>query len=81
MLPSVACRTADALFELLNAAGRRDRKEAARLTAGACTPLAGLHYELVGDENGVSTIRLFPRQGDWASSRLAYTLDEMVAPE
>jgi hypothetical protein len=81
MLPSVACGTADALFELLNAAGRRDRKEAARLTAGACTPLAGLHYELVGDENGVSTIRLFPRKGDWASSRLVYTLDEMVAPE
>jgi len=36
---------------------------------------------LVGDENGVSTIRLFPRQGDWASSRLAYTLDEMVTAD
>jgi hypothetical protein len=78
MLPPIACQTEDDLFELLNAADRRDGKEAARLAAGACTPLAGVHYELVGDDNGVSTIRLFPRQGDWASSRLAYTLDEMV---
>jgi hypothetical protein len=78
MLRPIACQTEDDLFELLNAADRRDRKEAARLTKGACTPLAGVHYELVGDDNGVSTIRLFPRQGDWASSRLAYTLDEMV---
>jgi hypothetical protein len=81
MLPPVACRTADDLFELLNAADSRDRKETARLAAGACTPLAGVHYELVGDENGVSTVRLFPRQGDWASSRLAYTLDEMVTAD
>ena len=56
----------------------RDLKAEARLTAGACRPFAGLHYEVVDEENGILTLRLFPREGDWASSRLVFTLDEMV---
>ena len=81
MQQPVACQTEHDLFEFLNATDRRDRKEAARLIAGVCVPLAGLHYEIVGDGNGVSTIRLFPREGDWASSRLAVTIDEMVSAD
>jgi hypothetical protein len=77
-LRPVACATQDDLFDLLNAADRSDVKEEARLTIGACRPLAGLHYEVVETENGVLTLRLFPHEGDWASSRLAFTLDEMV---
>jgi hypothetical protein len=77
----VACQTRHDLFALLNAADRHDTIAKARLTASACKPIAGTHYEIVGAANGVSTIRLFPREGDWASSRLAYTLDEMLAGE
>src|SRR5260370_34289528 len=75
----VACQTKRELFELLNAEDRHDTKEEARLTAGACRPIAGLHYEVVSDENGIATIRIFAHEGDWASSHLAFTLDEMVA--
>lgn len=78
VLRPVACETQQDLFDLLNAADRNDLKESARLTAGPCRPLAGLHYDIVDEENGVLTVRLFPREGDWASSRLGFTLDEMV---
>ncbi|HEX3499442.1 MAG TPA: hypothetical protein VHT04_08965 [Stellaceae bacterium] len=77
-LRPVACETQQDLFDLLNAADRNDLKEAARLTVGACRPLAGLHYDIVDEENGVLTVRLFPREDDWTSSRLGFTLDEMV---
>ena len=77
-LRPVACETEHDLFDLLNAADRRDLKEQARLTASACRSLAGLHYDIVDEENGVLTLRLFPHEGDWASSRLGFTLDEMV---
>jgi hypothetical protein len=77
-LRPVACTTQDDLFDLLNAADRRDLKEEARLTAGACRPIAGLHYDVVDAENGVLTLRLFPHEGDWASSHLAFTIEEMV---
>ena len=77
-LGPVACESESDLFALLNAADRHDIKEQARLSAGACRPLAGLHYDVVDEDNGVLTLRLFPREGDWASSRLGFTLDEMV---
>lgn len=78
----VACDSEMALFDLLNASERRDRREAAaRIAAGACQPLSGLTYEIVEEINGVAQIRLFPKPGDWAHSRLAYTLDDMVSVE
>jgi hypothetical protein len=80
-LRPVACTTQDDLFDLLNAADRGDLKEEARLTEGACALLAGLHYDVVDAENGVLTLRLFPHEGDWATSRLAFTIDEMVPVE
>jgi hypothetical protein len=73
-----ACTTQQDLYDLLNADESRDLKAEARLTAGACRTFAGLHYEVVDEENGVLTLRLFPHEGDWASSRLVFTLDEMV---
>ena len=74
----VACVSPRALYELLNAANRHDRLEVAQLEGSECQPLQGAHYELVDAKNGLSRIRLFPRDGDWADSRVAYTLDEML---
>jgi hypothetical protein len=76
-LHPVACATQQDLYDLLNADESHDLKAEARLAAG-CRPFAGLHYEIVDEENGILTLRLFPREGDWASSRLVFTLDEMV---
>ncbi len=79
---AVACPTRHDLYEFLNAADRHDAGEAQRLLGGVCRPLAGLHYKVEEDMNGVVTLRVFRREGDWASSQLAYTLEEMVtAPE
>jgi hypothetical protein len=77
-LRPVACATQQDLYDLLNADEGHDLKAEARLTAGACRPFVGLHYEIVDEENGILTLRLFPREGDWAASRLVFTLDEMV---
>jgi hypothetical protein len=77
----VACDSEMALFDLLNASDGRDRREVARIAASACRRLTGLTYEIVEEINGVAQIRLFPKPGDWAHSRLAYTLDEMVFAE
>ena len=78
-LEPVACISPRALYELLNAANRNDRLETAQLEGSACQPLEGAHYEVVAEKNGLSKIRLFPREGDWADSRVAYTLDEMLS--
>src|SRR5262245_50182713 len=51
---AVACETPSALYQLLTAKERHDAVATARLLGGECTPLAGLHYELVGEKNGVS---------------------------
>jgi hypothetical protein len=80
-LQPVACPTEEDLFALLNAADRHDVKETARLVGPVCRPLAGLRYDVQEMVNGVTTIRIFTAKGDWASSELAYTLDEMVQPE
>ena len=77
-LRPLTCASQQDLYDLLDADESRDLKSEARLTAGACRPFAGLHYEVVDEENGVLTLRLFPREGDWASSRLVFTLDEIV---
>src|SRR5690348_3041513 len=77
-LQPVACPTTDALYELLNAADRHDVKETARLVGPVCEHLARLHYTVEETANGIATIRVFARDGDWATSRRAYTLDEMT---
>jgi hypothetical protein len=74
----VACISAKALYELLNAANRHDPLETAQL-GSECQSLQDAHYEIVKQRNGLSEIRLFPREGDWADSRVAYTLDEMLS--
>lgn len=75
---AVACPTRRDLYEFLNAADRHDTGEAARLLGPVCRPLDGLHYTVEEEMNGVTTVRVFRKEGDWASSQLAYTLDEMV---
>jgi hypothetical protein len=74
----VACETTAALYALVNAEDRHDRVETARLLGGECVSLAGLHYEVVSEKNGVSRIRILPADGDRAKSRITYTLDEML---
>jgi hypothetical protein len=78
MAEPIACESEDALFDLLNAG---DRRGVVRIAAGACQRLSGLNYEIVEETNGVAQIRVFPRPGDWAHSRLEYTLDEMISAE
>ncbi len=80
-LGPVACDSTHHLYNLLNAATRRDSLRIAHLEAAACETLAGHHYEIVREMNGVTQIRIFAAEGDWARSRLAYTLDEMVATD
>jgi hypothetical protein len=74
----VACPTRRDLYEFLNAADRHDTKEAMRMIGAVCQPLANLRYKVEEEMNGVTTLRVFRKAGDWASSQLAYTLDEMV---
>jgi len=74
----IACTSRSALYKMLNAANRHDRLEMTQKEGAACQPLRGTHYELVEAKNGVSEIRIFPREGDWTDSRIAYTLDEML---
>jgi hypothetical protein len=75
---AVACPTRRDLYEFLNAADRHDSKEAMRMIGAICQPLANLRYTVEEEMNGVTTLRVFRKAGDWASSQLAYTLDEMV---
>jgi hypothetical protein len=77
-LEPVACATPQELYDLLNAADRHDAKAAARLAAASCQPLAALQFGVESAANGLATIRVFVKKGDWASSRIAYTLDEML---
>jgi hypothetical protein len=78
-LGPIACDSTHHLYNILNAATRRDGVRIAHLEADACEALAGRHYEIVREMNGVTEIRIFAAQGDWARSRLAYTLDEMLS--
>ncbi|HZS85192.1 MAG TPA: hypothetical protein VFA50_20120 [Stellaceae bacterium] len=78
-LGPVACASQTALYEILNAADRHDAKEAARLFNGVCEPLTGVNYRIEKAVNGVLQLRIFPADGGWAKSHLAYTLDDMLA--
>jgi hypothetical protein len=77
-LDPVACNSAGNLYALLDAADRNDKRAETRLSAENCENLSDRRYEVVGQKNGVVTIRLFPRDGDRTGPRLAVTLDEMV---
>ncbi|MBV8653960.1 MAG: hypothetical protein JO255_21050 [Alphaproteobacteria bacterium] len=79
-LGPIACDSPHHLYNILNAATRRDSLRIAHYEAAACETLAGRHYEIVREMNGVTQIRIFAAEGDWARSRLAYTLDEMLTP-
>jgi hypothetical protein len=80
-LEPVACASPTILYDLLNAADRHDAKETARLIAASCQPLGGAKYQVEKAMNGVLMVRIFPPDGNWAKSHLAYTLDEMIAQQ
>jgi hypothetical protein len=77
----VACDSEDALFDRLNAGEDHDQRGAVWVAGGACQPLSGVTYQIIEETNGVAQIRVFPIPGDWARSRLEYTLDEMISAE
>lgn len=77
----VACESPTDLYDLLNAVDRHDAKETARLISGPCQPLSGAKFQIERAMNGVLLVRIFPPDGNWAKSRLAYTLDEMIAEQ
>ena len=79
-LGPIACDTRHHLYNILNAATRRDSVKVAHYEAASCEALDGHHYEIVGEMNGVTEIRIFAVEGDWSRSRTAYTLDEMLQP-
>jgi hypothetical protein len=79
-LGPIACDSPHHLYNILNAATRADSLRVAHYEAADCQALAGHHYEIVREMNGVTQIRIFAVEGDWARSRLAYTLDEMLTP-
>lgn len=53
----------------------------ARLMQSRCRSLAGAHYRLEQQRNGVSKLRVFPVADSWSTSCVVYTLDEMVEPD
>jgi hypothetical protein len=79
-LGPIACDSRHHLYNILNAATRRDSLKIAHYEAASCEALDGHHYEIVGEANGVTEIRIFAVEGDWNRSRVAYTLDEMLPP-
>jgi hypothetical protein len=76
----IACASPEELYDLLNAADRRDLREAARVAGSHCEPLDGARYEVdrANESDGVVALRIFPANGDRKRSHIAYTLDEMV---
>lgn len=74
----VACTSPHDLWSFLDAEDKADRQAIARLVEKGCASLRRTQYLLVEDQNGVSLLRVFSKPGDWASSRLAYTLDELL---
>ncbi len=77
----IACASPEELYALLNAADRRDLREAARVAGTHCEPLDGAHYEVdrsLDESDGVVALRILPANGDRKRSHIAYTLDEMV---
>lgn len=74
----VACDSAQRLWAYLDAADQRDRAAMGQLLDNGCIRLGTARFLIVGERNGVTTIRLFDKPGDWRTSHLAYTLDEMA---
>jgi hypothetical protein len=63
-LGPIACDSPHHLYNILNAATRRDSLRIAHYEAAACETLTGHHYEIVREMNGVTQIRIFAAEGD-----------------
>jgi hypothetical protein len=77
----VGCSDPDTLWDLLSAEEHHDKVLLAKLMHSRCRSLAGAHYTLEQQRNGVSKLRVFPVADSWSTSWVTYTLDEMVEPE
>jgi hypothetical protein len=72
------CADPEALYNILNLAEPSGARKRATLIAKNCMSLAGAHYLLLGEEDGLAKIRVFAKRGDWATSSVVFTLDEML---
>jgi hypothetical protein len=75
------CANPETLYDILNLAEPSSAKRRAFLIAKNCTSLVGAHYLLVGEEDGLAKIRVFANLGDWRTSSIVFTLDEMLDPD
>ncbi len=78
---SVACTDPEALWTLVDAEQSHDAASLSRLMASRCRLLARTRYLLIEERGGVAKLRVFAKPGDWSSSWIAYTLDEMLDPD
>ena len=77
----VGCCDPNALWALLDAEDTHDSVLLAKLMTSRCHSLAGVRYLLEEQRDGISRVRVFPDAGDWSTSWIAYTLDEMLDPD
>ena len=78
---SFGCVSPAAFYEALNHAESLGAKERVKPVARGCRLLAGAFYLPVGEEDGLAKIRVFATPGDWATSSVVYTLDEMLTAD
>ena len=72
------CANSEVFYNILNLAEPLSAKKRLKLIAKNCLSLVGRHYLLVGEEDGLAKIRVFATLGDWATSSVVFTLDEML---
>jgi hypothetical protein len=74
----IACYSVGDLYRFTNARDTRDEEVANALLNGHCQGLRTLSYKLVEEKNGVDRLRVYEKPGDRGSSRVMFTLQEMV---
>jgi hypothetical protein len=78
MIEPFGCASAEVFYNILNLAEPLSAKKRAKLIAKNCLSLADTRYLVVGEGDGLAKIRVFPTPGDWATSSVVFTLDEML---
>jgi hypothetical protein len=72
------CANSEVFYNILDRADPSSAETRGPLVAKNCLSLVGVHYLLVGEEDGLAKIRIFAKLGDWATSSVVFTLDEML---
>jgi len=75
------CVNPEVLYDMLNLAEPLSAASRGRLSAKSCVSLVGARYLVVGEGDGLAKIRIFAKPGDWATSAVVFTLDEMLDPD